>query len=105
MICPNCDRRMQEYLFDHQTLLHCDGCGGSYFAQNGINRISLATAKVLQKDLKSADQVTTTQPEPAKQIHPHFCPRDHGVMLPLYNDETVPHDVELLECHDCHGGR
>ena len=90
MDCPNCRRIMEVKHFDNQTILHCSNCGGSYFAENGINRITLKTAKFLTLDKKN-DEVSGDK---------KTCPREGNVMVPVHG-ESVPNDVTILSCSVC----
>ncbi len=93
MPCPNCGQTMAGVLVENQNILHCPNCGGSFFDDNGINRISVKTAETLAADAKNffvAD-------------HDKKCPRD-GVMLePTTAGENVPPEVALLRCSQCMG--
>lgn len=85
---------MVEDVIDDQAILHCENCGGTYFAENGINRISLATSERLAED-KNLSQVTI--------LSEKRCPKDRTTLTPLRSQETIPPDVTLLQCHRCKG--
>ncbi len=93
MNCPNCVTPMSLVTLDNQSVFHCGNCGGSFFAENGINRIDLTTAQKLAED-KRTDEVAGTDKK---------CPKDQTVLKPVSNEENVPVDVTLLRCPDCRG--
>jgi Zn-finger nucleic acid-binding protein len=92
MLCPNCNEEMHEVNHDDQNVLHCKNCGGTFFAQNGINRISPHTAEILSKD-----KITTI-------VHgkPKICPHDNLFMTPL-QEESIPNHITLYACPKCQG--
>lgn len=83
---------MKKVEFDHQFILHCAHCGSSFFEQNGINRISLKSARELAWDKKRSFVKGT----------PLACPLDSSIMIAIQND-AVPVDVNLLRCPSCYG--
>ena len=93
MNCPNCNLSLTEMTLDNQHVLHCLSCGGSFFEENGVNRISI----------ESAEKLSTGGGEERKNASPNFCPRDHAALLPLYDDETIPQGLEFFRCAKCHG--
>ncbi len=93
MSCPNCSQELKELTLDKQTILHCANCGGSFFAENGINRISIEASQQLERDKKS-DEVSGNV---------KACPRDQSVLSPLANQESIPQDITLLSCPKCRG--
>ncbi len=92
MSCPNCSASMKEMVLDSQNILHCKNCGTSFFAENGINRISLAAAQKLSED-RQTDEVAGTDKK---------CPKDQTVLKTMAG-ENIPPDVTLLQCPTCHG--
>ncbi len=99
MSCPNCATEMQVVNFDNQMILHCGNCGGSFFEENSINRISQESAYQLSQDKK-----TTEVSGQGKK-----CPKDQSALKPIPTDSTdstdqpFPSDVTLLECSKCKG--
>ncbi len=93
MICPNCKEKMDEFVEDNISLLHCPNCGGTFFAENGINRISFATAQNLASD-KKVSQISTQD---------KLCPKDQTILVAFQSSESIPPDVTLLHCNTCQG--
>lgn len=93
MSCPNCKHSLKELFKDNQTILHCTTCGGSFFEQNGINRISVSTARELAHTKKS-NVIMGTE---------HHCPRDNAILSSIHNEEAIPMEVTLLKCPTCFG--
>ncbi len=99
MSCPNCSAEMNVVNFDNQIILHCPNCGGSFFEENSINRISRESAFQLSQDKK-----TTEVSGQGKE-----CPKDLSALKPILTDSTdltdqpFPPDVTLLECPKCRG--
>ena len=93
MSCPNCQQAMNTLSSDGQTVLHCSNCGGSFFEENGINRISLASAEKLAKDKKN-DEI---------QGHEKLCPKDKTPLSSIQQSEAIPQNITLLQCLTCHG--
>ncbi|OGK18785.1 hypothetical protein A2866_01985 [Candidatus Roizmanbacteria bacterium RIFCSPHIGHO2_01_FULL_39_8] len=94
MLCPDCGKKMEEQVIEDQAILHCTNCGGTFFEENGINRISYNDAKLLAND-KNFEQITI--------LSEKHCPRDHSLLTPYESKETIPPDVTLLECLRCRG--
>lgn len=92
MRCPNCLEVMEAHVFDGQNVLHCPNCGTSFFEENGINRISLSSAKELIADKKGLF-------EPATQ---KLCPKDN-TLFQEFRSDAVPPTVKLLKCATCQG--
>lgn len=85
---------MDQATIDKQSVLHCPNCGGSFFEQNGINRISLASALDLTRKKKS-DEISGDK---------KFCPRDQAQLEILpHSEESIPSEVTLLRCPTCRG--
>lgn len=93
MSCPNCNEPMREQIYDNQTVLHCGNCGGSFFEENGINRISEKTAKLIASEKK--DSIVHARQK--------FCPRDKTTLSAIDDAESVPPGVVLLSCTTCRG--
>ncbi len=93
MSCPNCGQVLKEMQFDNQAILHCQNCGGTFFEENGINRITLKTAEALSSD-RLTNEISGSQ---------KYCPKDHTLLAPLQNDQSIPADVTMLTCSACHG--
>lgn len=93
MNCPNCGQQMNSSVKDRQPILHCSICGGSFFEQNGINRISLETANQLYQDRQN-DEVSGTD---------KYCPKDGTILRSLHHYESIPEHITLLRCAECHG--
>lgn len=101
MLCPNCGQAMNLVTADNQKILHCSNCGGSFFEENGINRISLTTAQNLADDKKS-DEISGSEKK---------CPKDENLLKPISTNfnqfqpilTPIPPDVTLLRCSKCRG--
>jgi len=94
MICPNCRQDLNTRIFDHQALLYCLNCGGSFFEENGINRISLTTAKKIKSDSREKNLILGYEKK---------CPIDDVKLSAIINEESVPQNVTLLRCPTCRG--
>ncbi|OGK08463.1 hypothetical protein A2767_00875 [Candidatus Roizmanbacteria bacterium RIFCSPHIGHO2_01_FULL_35_10] len=92
MLCPNCKEKLIEDVIDNQNILHCSNCGGTFFQENGINRISLTSAQNLASDLKINRISNETK----------LCPNDNSVLTHLQS-ESIPAEVTLLHCATCKG--
>lgn len=93
MDCPNCNQKLDELSYDDQTILHCSVCGGSFFEENGINRINL----------KSAVELASKKIEDSISGNQKFCPKDHAVLFPIKDNDSIPQNVTLLQCPSCQG--
>lgn len=101
MFCPNCAQPMNLATADNQTILHCSNCGGSFFEENGINRITVATAQILAED-KKTDEVSSSEKK---------CPKDQQILKPILTNlnqsqlisSPLPSDITLLRCGKCAG--
>ncbi len=93
MFCPNCANNLQNLNLDNQSVWHCSNCGGSFFEENGINRISLDSAQKLSSDRKT-DEISANE---------KLCPKDKTILTRVLNDQAVPQDVTLLRCPTCSG--
>ncbi len=92
MTCPNCTHMMSYINLDKQSILHCDNCGTSFFEENGINRISQASAEKLAMDKKTEEI----------EGHEKLCPLDHLRLTPQ-SEEVSPEGVVVLKCKKCQG--
>ena len=93
MICPNCKEMMGEDILDGQSILHCSNCGGSFFQENGINRISISSAQKLAAETK-VNNISSED---------KLCPKDRTLLVPFQSEESIPPDVTLLHCPSCNG--
>lgn len=91
--CPTCSTPLKKAEFDNQPILHCSRCGGTFFEQNGINRISVTNAGKLAND--HSEKIT-----PPLEL---ACPKDQSVMIRLADEEAIPLDVEIFRCPSCYG--
>ncbi len=78
---------------DNQVVLHCPNCGGSFFEENGINRISATSAARLALDKKNQTVLGLRK----------TCPKDNTPLLALQNNEAIPPNITLLHCSTCQG--
>lgn len=92
MTCPNCQQQLASVVFGQAEILHCPNCGGSFFEENEINRISLPEAKTIAADKKTGFISAT----------PKLCPKDNLPMKAI-QEESVPQFVTLLKCEKCQG--
>ncbi len=93
MHCPNCGQSLEKRDVDSQPVLHCPNCGGSFFEENGINRISIKRATTLSQD-KKTDEISGALKN---------CPKDNSVLAPVTDSSAVPKAVTLLRCSRCYG--
>lgn len=93
MSCPNCGQQLSPRHLDNQTVFHCSNCGGTFFEENGINRLSLKSAVQLAVD-KKTDEISS-------EIK--HCPKDGNRLVAVLNDEAIPRGVTLLRCQRCRG--
>lgn len=93
MYCPNCLEKMNDDVIDGQMILHCQNCGGTFFQDNGINRISLASAQRLAYDKKMNEIFSHDKP----------CPKDQTMLIPIQAEESIPPNTVLLRCTTCQG--
>ncbi len=93
MPCPNCDDPMMPAVVDKQSILHCKNCGGTFFEENGINRITAEDAEKLADDKKTLLVVDNEK----------LCPKDHLLLSLVKGDEAIPQTVHLFKCAACKG--
>lgn len=84
---------MEYQSYNHQNVLHCFYCGGSFFEENGINRITLANAKALSLDKRFSIS--------SKRVK--SCPKDNSPLAPIKDDQAVPPYINLFRCPLCQG--
>ncbi len=101
MTCPNCNSVLTAPVIDNQTVLLCLNCGAAFFEENGINRISLQSAKKLVNQVAFAGDAD--QSSPTSALNTLVCPKDQAILKPLRDEETIPATVNLFGCPDCHG--
>lgn len=93
MLCPNCNQPINLVTVNNQSILHCGNCGGSFFEENVINRISLQTTQKLAEE-KQTNEIFGVEKK---------CPKDGSILKPQTNQENIPADVTLLSCEKCRG--
>lgn len=96
MPCPNCGENLNTRLVDNQAILYCLNCGGCFFEENGINRISLRSAEKLASEVKNILNKQSAYPK-------NLCPKDNSPLAAINNEDTVPTNLNLLRCPQCHG--
>jgi Zn-finger nucleic acid-binding protein len=92
MNCPNCRCGLELIKFGQINVYHCQNCGGSFFEENIINRISLSDANKIAADRK-VDYVSGLT---------KLCPKDNS-SLKTIQEESIPQFVTLLKCEKCQG--
>lgn len=92
MLCPNCQEKLTTVKFGQVEVFHCLNCGGSFFEENEINRISFSEAKKITADKKTG----------FISAAPKLCPKDNLPMKAI-QEESVPQFVTLLKCEKCQG--
>lgn len=93
MLCPNCSEQLDIIEVSNQKVLHCKNCGGNFFEENSINRISARDAETLTKDAQ--ENIITGNPK--------ICPKDSIFLHLIDSDEAVPHNISLFRCPKCRG--
>jgi DNA-directed RNA polymerase subunit M/transcription elongation factor TFIIS len=93
MFCPNCNQPLHYVNADQQHVLHCGNCGASFFEENAVNRISLATAEKLYSD-RQTDEISGAEKK---------CPHDQMVLKLIAESQAIPENVTLFRCDRCHG--
>jgi hypothetical protein len=78
-------------VLENQTILHCGNCGGSFFEENVINRITVAETEKLVT-AKETDDVSGAD---------KLCMKDNSVMKPMSHTDNIPDEVTLLKCPAC----
>ena len=92
MQCPNCNSQFKTVNVEGLDVEHCPSCGGTFFDDNDINRISLATAQKFSTD-ETAESISGEE---------KICPRD-GELMTRLNKESIPQHITLLGCPKCKG--
>jgi len=92
MLCPNCREKLVTVKLDRVEVDYCPNCGGSFFEENEINRISLSEARKLAAE-KKTDFISGV---------PKLCPKDNYPMK-VIQEESIPQFVTLLKCEKCQG--
>lgn len=80
---------------DDQAVLFCGNCGTTFFADEGINRITHESAQNLLVQRRTTNLVTA----------PQFlgCPRDNTPLKSAQNTQAIPASVQLHMCPSCKG--
>lgn len=92
MLCPNCGQQMNVRNVDNEIVLHCSTCGSSFFDKNGIDKITVSSARLLTEE--SQGQYVLGNPK--------ICPKDKSMLLEKI-DTSLPKNTILLECPSCEG--
>lgn len=95
MQCPNCSAKLATLNYDNQEVLHCPQCSGSFFELNGINRVSLKSARIL-----ALEQIEGEVP---KVNATKLCPKDESPLYLITSNPAIPQHVSLFECESCKG--
>ncbi len=95
MPCPNCESQMASFTYDGQEVYHCPACATSYFSENGVNRITLESARILA--------VEPSEVHPPKSPYIKSCPRDKYPLNLIMNNPAIPQNVSLYQCPFCKG--
>lgn len=99
MICPNCGNKLAKLEYDHQQVFHCANCGGTFFNENGINRISVNSAKILAAQ---HNEIASSH-APRNDKMTKSCPRDGSPLYVIQNNPAVPQNATIWECMSCYG--
>lgn len=93
MKCPNCGSQFQIIFCNNNLAIdHCNSCGGTFFKENEINRLTLSDAKRLYHK-KETESISGEE---------KLCPKDKIPMSQI-RGESVPQHVTLLQCDRCRG--
>ncbi len=92
MLCPNCSQQMNVRNVDNEIVLHCSTCGSSFFDKNGIDKITVSSARLLTEE-SQGQYVLGNQ---------KICPKDKSMLLEKI-DPQLPKNTILLECPSCEG--
>lgn len=101
MPCPNCSKSLTTKTI-HTVgagkidVDYCPSCGGIFFDQGEVNRISQEEAEQLSKSMRETHVVRSNM------NRTHLCPRC-GASLKRFFGESVPDDVHVLRCPECSG--
>jgi DNA-directed RNA polymerase subunit M/transcription elongation factor TFIIS len=92
MLCPNCGQQMNVRNVDNEIVLHCSTCGSSFFDKNGINKITVSSARLLTEEAQGQYVLGNQK----------ICPKDKSILLEKV-DSSLPKNTILLECPSCEG--
>jgi len=96
MICPSCKKQLRPKVAGGMTLDVCHGgCGGIWFDQDELKRVSAMSAASLHSIWK-------LQRGPAKLTEPRMCPRCAGQILERKWFSNAQR-VEIDQCPTCEG--
>lgn len=91
--CPNCRNKLQVTSCDNNLAVdHCNNCGGTFFKENEINRLTLVDARRL------AFQKTNESISGEEKL----CPKDKKPLIQI-RQQSLPQYVTLLQCNQCRG--
>ncbi|MBI4137111.1 zf-TFIIB domain-containing protein [Candidatus Roizmanbacteria bacterium] len=98
--CPTCGKQLTKKSINtvgagRIDVDYCQNCGGIFFDQGEVNRLSKNATKDLVEETKS-------HAEHQYGIGTNTCPRC-GASLRRFFGESVPDDVHVLRCPDCRG--
>lgn len=97
--CPHCNKQLKRKVIHtvgagRIDVDYCPACGGIFFDQGEVNRITAKNAEELVQNAKDY--------KPHIYQNDHTCPRC-GASLRRFFGESVPDDVHILRCPDCSG--
>ncbi len=92
MTCPTCKQPLHKQTIDDQQIWHCPNCGSTFFDENSINRITIASSEKLLQDKRETFEAPSIL----------SCPRDKIFFLPMEAD-SIPRNVRLFQCPQCKG--
>lgn len=91
MMCPNCRNPLVAFN-QNEAIQHCEFCGGTFFEENQLNRISITDVQELTKGSTNDREL----------IQIKMCPKDNLPMT-LLREESIPHFINIHTCSTCHG--
>jgi len=77
---------------DNEIVLHCSTCGSSFFDKNGIDKISISSARALTEEAQGQYVLGNQK----------VCPKDKSLLLEKV-DAALPKNTLLLQCPSCEG--
>ena len=92
MLCPNCGQQMNVRNVDNEIVLHCSTCGSSFFDKNGIDKITVSSARLLTEETQGQYVLGNQK----------ICPKDKSMLLEKIGT-FLPKNTILLECPSCEG--
>lgn len=92
MLCPNCGQQMNVRNVDNEIVLHCSTCGSSFFDKNGIDKITVSSARLLTEETQGQYVLGNQK----------ICPKDKSMLLEKIGT-SLPKNTILLECPSCEG--